>query len=165
MNGFINMLTDNALHDFQKSGYFNNIRTALPIAPDGYLLPFFRVHDDTGNEDTVSEFKLQAVDKKGNAAETLDLTTSWVTVSDNGSKVVIYYNADHDILDSLDEYSDSIYRYRVKMSDGSIYYSEHFQINDFKFTTVIGGSGEFSDDFGGDFAIGGGILPGGGSGT
>jgi len=149
MVGNLNILPLNGLHDFEKRGYFGNPHPGMPIAPDGYLLPFFFFK--AGNI-TVDSFYLQEV---GNGLTTLNqynLLTSYINYEAVTGGYLVSYLADVDILDTLTSYNDGIYRFRMITSAADNFYSELFEINDFKSTSVIG-YGEFSDDFNEDFNI------------
>lgn len=152
MNSALNIIKYGSLHDFKKLGYYNNMTTGTPLAFDGYLIPCF--HGYVGGSD-VNIFNLERLDCSGNVIETHVLTTTWVTVDTSGDQNIFIYNANVDILATLASYNNGMYRYKFSVGSGAagyaIYYSEIFEIADYKLATTIEPDGDFNNDFNNDY--------------
>lgn len=157
MNSSLNIYKQYALPDFKKSGYGWNIVAANKIAPDGRLLPFFYPFAATGSSLSCGAFVLEGLDWNGEVAVSHVLSASLIKFRHNENHTVFYYNCESDILAGLTSYDNGIYRFRINLNDGAAditsgtYYSEPFEINDFKTVETIG-RGDFSiTDFNDDF--------------
>jgi len=148
----LKIIPEDGWHDFEKSGYYFNIAGGVPIADTGNLLPFFHAIGDASASYTISTFKLQSLSNEGNTLTEYSLSTSLIIVENNGVRNVMYYLAETDILSGLTSYDAGLYRFYIVDSAGRKWYSEIFEINDDKVTSVVGG-GDFNEDFNADFDI------------
>ncbi len=141
-------------HDFEKTGYFSEIKTGCLLAKDGNLLPFFYAYDLTGTVKAVSDFVLQRINEKAEVLENHILNVAFITTEDNGFNKIMVYNGGQDILGSLTEYIPGFYRYYINTDDGrqKEFYSEVFEINACKFVSVIE-AGAFDSGFDSGFEI------------
>ena len=84
---------------------------------------------------------MQQVDSNGNVFSNADyaLTASWILTEDNDKHKIFKYKGNQNILDSLaTDYYDGIYRYKIVVSTGKIYYSEPFKIDSYKLVEAVG---------------------------
>ena len=156
MLGSLNVIKSIELHDFEKRGYYNNIALGCPLAPNGYLLPFWIFIDVRLTVPTVTAFNLIRIDIQKNALDTYVLPVSYIDADYEDGKYYLAHNCNNDILSYIentlnDTYTDGFYRFQILLSDEQTYYSEVFRINDFSTIEVIG-IGDFGLDFGNDFS-------------
>ena len=147
--GVLRILKSNETPDYQKTGYFWNQLTGCPVAKDGSLLPFFYAFTSAGSSITITSFNLQQIDKAGNVCPDCDysLTSTYVTTQSNDEHTIFIYKGDHNILGDLSSYNNGIYRYKIVISTGKIFYSAPFIINDYKLIETIS-AGDFDhNDF------------------
>mgnify|MGYP001769599583 CR=1 FL=1 len=144
MKSALKVFKDISVHDFQMSGYFDNEITAVPIAPNGYLLPFF-TSLSSAVALTVSNFKLQQLASGATVYKEYTLTAGWITTTLLATGRYCYaYNGNQDILASLTSYESGIYRFAFQLG-ASQYYTDTFEINDQKTISSVG-SGDFDPD-------------------
>jgi len=157
MVGTLKIISEAALHDFEKKGYYKNIALGCPLASNNQLIPWWFFVETDGRSPAVT-FSLERIDLSLNVQDSYSLTNSWVDLAYEDSVLYYMYDASEDILgyieDTLGEtYEDGYYRYKIVLADFGTYYSEIFRINDFSKISVISGGGDFSSDFGGDFDV------------
>jgi hypothetical protein len=149
----LNIIKEVELHDHKKRGYFNNMITALPVAPDIKLLPFFYPYAPAGTIGSVTGFDLERVDGDLNVLQTYALSTAYITITNNGVNQVFSYNGNSNLLASFTAFVDGIFRYKITLASAIVFYSEIFEINYFK-TLPITSGGDFSIyDFNDDFFV------------
>lgn len=150
MKSALKIFKDISVHDYQMSGYFNNQVAAVPLASSGQLLPFF-TSVESALALTVTEFKLQYLGTDSTVITSHNLTNSWIAVTQLSTYLFEYtYLGAVDILATLTSYDSGIYRYSFKLG-ASQYYSDTFEINDFKALAVIGAGDFDAEDLNEDF--------------
>jgi hypothetical protein len=141
------------MHDHKKRGYFNNMVTALPVAPDTKLLPFFYPFAPAGTSGAVTGFALERIDGDLNVLQTYTLSTAYITITNNGVNQAFIYNANYNLLASFTSFIDGIFRFKITLASSIVFYSEIFEINHYK-TLPITSGGDFSIyDFNDDFFL------------
>ena len=151
MRSILDIRPENSAHDFQKSGYYNNIVVGTFKVFDSRLLPFFYPFADTRTVlYTISAFTLQALDCNGSPAIEYSLSTSFMDIVIKNNKQVFLYDGTADILGSLSAYEEGIHRFRIEVSTGRKYRSEPFWIDKNAFASL---QGDYNEDFSSDFNV------------
>lgn len=150
MRSILNAKLTSQFQNYEQSGYFNNIKTALQFAPSVNLLPFFfRVHRFTDTLPEGTKFELIGLDCKGNEVLELDLDASKIHISTINDQIIVQYNADADLISGFASFQQGIYKYRITLSTDRVYDLEPFKIDYSKFIPILG---DFDPlDFNADF--------------
>lgn len=150
MNSILSIKSSVAKLNFEQSGYYNNIKTALQFAPSVNLLPFFdRLATYTAFLPSVVFFRLLGIDCKGNTVSSYDLDNSVPTVSNINNQIIVQYDGGTDLIGDFPSFDQGVYKYQIIMSVGGDYYSEPFLIDYSKFIPILG---DFSvEDYNADF--------------
>jgi hypothetical protein len=142
MNGILRF-TEN-LHDFQKQGYYENMKPSVPTSY-ATMLPFFFTYKTTETI-TVTSFKLITVkDEKGTLIDISedDLGSSSAQIKQSGEwgKTIIYFDTEF--------WADrGLYQYEITLSDGITLKSQPFCVTH---KTVTSTFSEFTTEFNFEF--------------